>query len=236
MIRKALLVAAATIAMVTAALSAPPVAAAGPPTITGGSLIRFSDGSSCSVSFVDPVHPRVIYTAAHCYDGSTAVMAGRYRIGHFRPDWVYNKKLDLVAIQLYSDVPSVATQCRTEGCYRFGEPRMPKIGDYVCKWGAKTQETCGTVLNVWEHDFAIQMPVKHGDSGAPMLSWTARAVDITTSGTHASSICPAWRPPRRHASASATMESVSMAGCPRTPAAAKAWSTMGPVAASPAKP
>lgn len=168
MIRKALLVAAATIAMVTAALSAAPVAAAGPPTITGGSLIRFSDGSSCSVSFVDPVHPRVIYTAAHCYDGSTAVMAGRYRIGHFRPDWVYNKKLDLVAIQLYSDVPSVATQCRTEGCYRFGEPRMPKIGDYVCKWGAKTQETCGTVLNVWEHDFAIQMPVKHGDSGAPI--------------------------------------------------------------------
>jgi hypothetical protein len=168
MIRKALQVAAATIAMAAAVFSAAPAAAAGPPTITGGSLIRFSDGSSCSVSFVDPVNPKVVYTAAHCYDGSTAVMAGGYRIGHFRPDWVYNRKLDFVAIQLYKDVPTLMLQCGLGACRPLTQPHPPKVGDFVCKWGAKTQETCGAVINVWDQDFAIHMPVAHGDSGAPI--------------------------------------------------------------------
>lgn len=167
MIRKATAAIAAT-AIATAVLTAAPAAAA-PPTIMSGSSIRDGNFRTCSLSFADPVYHGVAYTAAHCYNGYTAVMSrSGYRIGKYRPDWVYNKTLDLVAIQLYSDIPIVVTQCRQDACYPFGEPRDPKVGDHVCKWGSTTQETCGTVLNVWDHDFAIQMPVKPGDSGAPI--------------------------------------------------------------------
>jgi hypothetical protein len=167
MIRTALRTAAAATTIAAAVLTAPPASAA-IPIITGGTHIRDSDGTSCSVAFVDPVHPAVAYTAAHCYDGSKPVMAGRYIIGYYRPDWVYSKKLDLVAIQLHEGVPTRFQQCRNEACYPIGEPRVPKVGDYVCKWGFVTNETCGQVLGVWDHDFAIRMPVEHGDSGSPI--------------------------------------------------------------------
>jgi hypothetical protein len=140
------------------------------PLLRGGMKITNSDGSGCSISFADPLEVWLIYTAAHCYDAgiSPEVSVGRYRVGVYRPDLVYDTKLDVVAIQLYDGFLSSYSVCDELACYPFAAPRTPKIGDVVCKFGAVTRQTCGPITKLWSDEFSMKLPVRHGDSGGPV--------------------------------------------------------------------
>lgn len=132
--------------------------------ITAGFMIT-SGGRWCTVSFPDPKMPNIVYTAGHCYhDGITAVNLGNIQIGQFIPE-IHDPTTDLIAIRLYSNVPSEYSLMSREPLL---DPWVPNRGSTVCKYGATTQETCGTVLSVDDTKFAVQMPADHGDSGAPI--------------------------------------------------------------------
>ncbi|BBN50906.1 hypothetical protein [Mycobacterium avium] len=132
--------------------------------ITAGFMIT-SGGRWCTVSFPDPKMPNIVYTAGHCYhDGITEVNLGNIQIGQFIPE-IHDRTTDLIAIRLYSNVPSEYSLMSREPLL---DPWVPNTGSTVCKYGATTQETCGTVLSVDDTKFAVQMPADHGDSGAPI--------------------------------------------------------------------
>lgn len=132
--------------------------------ITAGFMIT-SGGRWCTVSFPDPKMPNIVYTAGHCYhDGITEVNLGNIQIGQFIPE-IHDPTTDLIAIRLYSNVPSEYSLMSREPLL---DPWVPNRGSTVCKYGATTQETCGTVLSVDDTKFAVQMPADHGDSGAPI--------------------------------------------------------------------
>lgn len=132
--------------------------------ITAGFMIT-SGGRWCTVSFPDPKMPNIVYTAGHCYhDGVTEVNLGNIQIGQFIPE-IHDPTTDLIAIRLYSNVPSEYSLMSREPLL---DPWVPNKGSTVCKYGATTQETCGTVLSVDDTKFAVQMPADHGDSGAPI--------------------------------------------------------------------
>jgi len=175
MVRNLLTALVSAVMLTAATLAGAAPAGAAPPPLSGGMRITGSDGMGCSVAFADPISTRRIYTAAHCYTPGAAreVSLGRYRIGKYRPDLVYDTKLDLVAIQLYEGVTSDYAQCTYTLCYPLGSPRVPQVGDYVCKFGASTRETCGPVLNVWKDEFAVKLPARHGDSGSPIYQLDA---------------------------------------------------------------
>jgi hypothetical protein len=132
--------------------------------ITAGFMVT-SGGRWCTVSFPDPQMPNIVYTAGHCYrDGITEVRLGNIHIGQFIPE-IYDPTTDLIAIRLYSNIPSEYSLMSREPLLN---PWVPHKGSTVCKYGATTQETCGTVLSVGDDKFAVQMPADHGDSGAPI--------------------------------------------------------------------
>jgi hypothetical protein len=132
--------------------------------ITAGFMIT-SAGRWCTVSFPDPKMPNVVYTAGHCYtDGITEVSLGNIQIGQFIPQ-IHDPTTDLIAIRLYSNIPSEYSLMSREPLL---DPWVPNKGSTVCKYGATTQETCGTVLSVDDTRFTVQMPADHGDSGAPI--------------------------------------------------------------------
>lgn len=132
--------------------------------ITAGFMIT-SGGRWCTVSFPDPKMPNIVYTAGHCYhDGITEVNLGNIQIGQFIPE-IHDPTTDLIAIRLYSNVPSEYSLMSREPLL---DPWVPNRGSTVCKYGATTQETCGIVLSVDDTKFAVQMPADHGDSGAPI--------------------------------------------------------------------
>lgn len=132
--------------------------------ITAGFMIT-SGGRWCTVSFPDPKMPNIVYTAGHCYhDGITEVNLGNIQIGQFIPE-IHDPTTDLIAIRLYSNIPSEYSLMSREPLL---DPWVPDKGSTVCKYGATTQETCGTVLSVDDTKFAVQMPADHGDSGAPI--------------------------------------------------------------------
>ena|ERR1700744_625500 len=155
-----LLTIAATVAAIV--IIAPDVVTAIP--IAAGLMIQGA-GSSCTVSFPDPVVPYVVYTAAHCYTpgGSTVVHADDYRIGDYAP-LTSNSIVDLIAIRLRSSVSSPQVLAT-------GEPllasRVANIGATVCKY-AHRHESCGTVLEANSERFKVEMAAEYGDSGAPV--------------------------------------------------------------------
>lgn len=165
--------------------SAPPAAANIPvgagTTIDSGNLQR----SMCTVGFPDPLNEHIVYTASHCYNGHREVRYGAQRVGIFRPDLVYSEKLDLVAIQLYRGVPSLSSLCIPGSCHSITGPRMPQVGDEVCKYGATTGETCGQITAVWDREFAMNVWCEHGDSGGPVYAYdsdgSVRLVGMATS-------------------------------------------------------
>lgn len=133
--------------------------------VTAGFMIEGAT-SFCTVSFTDPRTPTLAYTASHCYKPgtSTAVHLGNQRLGDFIPE-ISNRDLDLIAIRLNSGI-------RGSKVLQSGEPLLstwvPKPGTTVCKYGATTQETCGTVLASEDDRFTVRMAADHGDSGAPI--------------------------------------------------------------------
>lgn len=144
--------------------------------ITAGFMIT-SGGRWCTVSFPDPKMPNIVYTAGHCYqDGITEVSLGNIQIGRFIPE-IHDPTTDLIAIRLYSNVPSEYSLMSREPLL---DPWVPNKGSTVCKYGATTQETCGTVLSVDDTKFAVQMPADHGDSGAPIYE----RLNPTSKGVH----------------------------------------------------
>ncbi|RFZ63202.1 hypothetical protein DE4576_04843 [Mycobacterium marinum] len=153
--------AAVAMVFVAALTTAPPASAFA---ITAGFMIT-SGGRWCTVSFPDPRMATIIYTAGHCYkDGITEVSLGNIQIGQFIPE-IHDPTTDLIAIRLYSNIPSEYSLMSREPLLN---PWVPNEGSTVCKYGATTQETCGTVLSVHDTKFAVQMPADHGDSGAPI--------------------------------------------------------------------
>lgn len=166
-------------------VAAPPSSASLPP-ISGGMGIDNADGSGCTISFADPLDPWLIYTAAHCYvpGVSPVVSKGRQPIGVYRPDLVYDPKLDVVAIQLYEGVGTRYAQCDEARCYPLGAPRTAQLGDYVCKFGSVTRETCGRIIKLWSNEFAMRLSSAHGDSGGPVYqidsAGIAHLVGVTT--------------------------------------------------------
>ncbi|CAN7696743.1 hypothetical protein [Mycolicibacterium frederiksbergense] len=123
--------------------------------ITAGFMIT-SGGRWCTVSFPDPQNPTIVYTAGHCYkDGITEVSLGNIKIGQFIPE-IHDPATDLIAIRLYSNIPSEYSLMSREPLLN---PWVPNEGATVCKYGATTQETCGIVLSVDDTKFAVQMPV-----------------------------------------------------------------------------
>lgn len=153
--------AAALMSTITALATATPANALA---ITAGFMIT-SGGRWCTVSFPDPQNPTIVYTAGHCYkDGITEVSLGNIKIGQFIPE-IHDPATDLIAIRLYSNIPSEYSLMSREPLLN---PWVPNEGSTVCKYGATTQETCGTVLSVDDTKFAVQMPADHGDSGAPI--------------------------------------------------------------------
>lgn len=186
MIRNLVATTAATLLLFVLALTAAPTASAFVPALGGGMRINNADGSGCSISFADPLDPWLIYTAAHCYEPgkSTEVSVGRYRVGRYRPDLVYNTKLDLVAIKLYAGVTTEHTQCTADLCRPISGLRTPKVGDYVCKYGSVTLQTCGRITKLWDNEMSMQLPVMHGDSGGPVYQFdddgSVHLVGVTT--------------------------------------------------------
>lgn len=165
--------AALTMAAITALGAAAPASALA---ITAGFMIT-SGGRWCTVSFPDPKMPNIVYTAGHCYqDGITEVSLGNIQIGQFIPQ-IHDPVTDLIAIRLYSNIPSEYSLMSREPLL---DPWVPNEGSKVCKYGATTQETCGTVLSVDDKKFAVQMPADHGDSGAPIYE----RLDPDSKGVH----------------------------------------------------
>lgn len=168
----------AALAALIAALTVSAPAEAAAMSITAGFMVE-SDHTYCTVSFPDPQTPHIVYTAGHCYKPgtSTAVYLGNYRIGNYIPQ-ISNPDLDLIAIRLRDDVPS-------SDILLNGEPILnswvPVVGATVCKYGATTQETCGTILSVTGSRFAVRMTADHGDSGAPIYE---RLGTTQESGVH----------------------------------------------------
>lgn len=155
------------ILLAAVALGLAPAASAARPVVPGYPI--YSAAGVCTIGFPDPVYMGIVYTASHCYDGkNTEVWSNHQRIGRFRPDLVYNKELDLIAVRLYDSVPSRNMLCGSLGCQPIKAFWAPKVGDYVCKYGANTRETCGPVTEVWDDDFAMDVPGEHGDSGGPI--------------------------------------------------------------------
>lgn len=177
---------AAMVLLATVPLAAPAPAAASLLPMSGGMRLDNADGSGCSVSFADPVTPWLIYTAAHCYEpGISRVVSNRRQpVGVYRPDLVYDLKLDVVAIQLYNGVDTRYMQCDEVRCYSLGPPRAPQLGDYVCKFGSVTRETCGRVVKLWADEFAVRLSSAKGDSGGPVYQidsdGIAHLVGVTT--------------------------------------------------------
>jgi hypothetical protein len=151
------------VAAVTAVATAVPATAIA---ITAGFMIT-SGGRWCTVSFPDPVHPAIVYTAGHCYQDSVReVNLGRIQIGQFIPE-IYSPNIDLIAIRLYANMPSEYTLMSREPLLN---PWVPHEGATVCKYGATTQESCGKVLsvNADKSRFTVKIKADHGDSGAPV--------------------------------------------------------------------
>lgn len=157
-------------AMFGAGMSTAPPATAAAPVTAGDMLSSGPKGNRyfCTVGFPDPIHANVVYTASHCYRGNREVRVGTQRIGTFRPELVYNKKLDLVAIHLYDGIPSRNVLCLDDGCHPIATPRMPAVGEYVCKYGSTTGETCGAITAVWDREFSMDLYCDNGDSGGPI--------------------------------------------------------------------
>jgi hypothetical protein len=145
------------------ATAAPATAAALP--VDAGFMIRSAEGS-CTISFVDPQTPYLAYTAQHCHPKGTptAVNMGPIQIGNYIPQ-ISNEKLDIIAIRLNSGVHGNTV-------LKTGEPilgsRTPVPGAHVCKYGARTEQTCGTVQSVNGDSFDVAMTADHGDSGGPV--------------------------------------------------------------------
>ena len=170
MIRNFVATTAATLLLLALTLTAAPAASAGMPALSGGMRITNADGSGCSIAFADPLDPWLIYTAAHCFDPgkSRVVSTGHYLVGKYRPDLVYDTKLDVVAIQLFAGVKSEYEQCDGAYCHPIGVPRTAQVGDYVCKYGSISLQTCGPVTGVYDNLFAMDLPAVPGDSGGPI--------------------------------------------------------------------
>lgn len=157
------LVAVALALTVMLATAAPATAAALP--VDAGFKIRSAEGS-CTISFVDPQTPYLAYTAEHCHPHGTptAVNMGPIQIGNYIPQ-ISNEKLDIIAIRLNSGAHGNTV-------LKTGEPilgsRAPVIGAHVCKYGARTEQTCGTVQSVDLDNFDATMIADHGDSGGPV--------------------------------------------------------------------
>lgn len=145
------------------ATAAPATAATLP--VDAGFKIGGAEGS-CTVSFVDPQTPYLAYTAEHCHPHGTptAVTIGRTQIGNYIPQ-ISNEKLDIIAIRLNSGAHGNTV-------LRTGEPilgsRAPVMGAHVCKYGARTGQTCGTVKSVNGDSLDVTMVADHGDSGGPV--------------------------------------------------------------------
>lgn len=152
--------------IITAAATLATAAPANAMAITAGYMIT-SGGRWCTVSLPDPMTPNIVYTASHCYrDGITEVSLGDIKIGEFIPE-IRNTELDVIAIRLHSGMPSEYSLMSREPLLN---PWVPNEGNEVCKYGATTQETCGTILSVSRdrNSFTVEMTADHGDSGAPI--------------------------------------------------------------------
>lgn len=145
------------------ATAAPATAAALP--VDAGFMIRSAEGS-CTISFVDPRSTYLAYTAEHCHPHGTptAVNMGPIQIGNYIPQ-ISNEKLDIIAIRLNSGVHGNTV-------LKTGEPilgsRAPTMGAHVCKYGSRTEQTCGTIKSVDGDSFDATMVADHGDSGGPV--------------------------------------------------------------------
>ncbi len=174
----------AIIAATAIATTAAPTVHAAPsiPTASPGAKIVNDINVSCTIGFVDTTR-RIAYTAAHCVgpNGRIYDEANRYLgtvptrlILQEDPGKRIKDSASLAPIILTDN--AIASDTLPTGERLTGVDHTVTLGTAVCKTGATTGHTCGTVMDLYPATYLSTATADHGDSGGPLY---------TTDGTHA---------------------------------------------------
>lgn len=175
----------AAVAAAVAALLVPIPASAGPAMMAYPGMAIAQGDSACAIGFID-TRRRIAYSAGHCATTQTVTdQAGRpigvvalsehNRAGHKRTG-PRDSVIDYQVIALNSNIQAT-NQLGPNGTRPLiTEPGVkPKPGMKVCQLGPVTGSSCGTIEAVNDGWFTMapgSMASQHGDSGAPVYTYT----------------------------------------------------------------
>ncbi|CAN3131882.1 hypothetical protein ACNUDN_29430 [Mycobacterium sp. smrl_JER01] len=175
----------AAVAAAVAALLVPIPASAGPAMMAYPGMAIAQGDSACAIGFID-TRRRIAYSAGHCATTQTVTdQAGRTigvvalsehnRAGHKRTG-PRDSVIDYQVIALNSNIQAT-NQLGPNGTRPLiTEPGVkPKPGMKVCQLGPATGSSCGTIEAVNDGWFTMapgSMTSQHGDSGAPVYTYT----------------------------------------------------------------
>lgn len=193
--RQLRIIAALAVAVLGAAVLAPssPASAAARPVAAPGVAIYTRNGSEtlgCTLSFTarDNRGDRLAVTAGHCATGlrqevflDTGASIGT--VLAWRPDTIPTRDFGYTVIWLYDDVTQSAA---IDADTALDTSADGNTGDLVCMFGAKSGRTCGAIQRSAPGLMTTYTNIAtHGDSGAPVLRVTDRAViGIVIGGDH----------------------------------------------------
>ncbi len=186
---RAVVLAAASIAMLNVAQPSAPATAAPGALVHPGMEIR-QDNNKCTLGFVD-VQTRTAYTAGHCRGSGMVGDKDGNVVGHqtvFRDDTPNGATVatdhmisDWEAIAVAPDV-QINDVLPGGRVLSFDPSVVPQQGQRVCHFGVVTGESCGTVEAVNNGWFTMANGVisEKGDSGGPVyvLADDGRAVIV----------------------------------------------------------
>lgn len=149
------------------------------PGITIVQQSSWTEWNSCTAAFAGTRNgQRVAFTAAHCEGsgdearyrtGDTALPPSRWTTTLFGNivESKYTSLLDVALIELASGVAFDGQIGQEFTVTKMLGPDEIVIGMPVCKYGFRTERTCGNVIAVDGHRFSVNLFSLHGDSGAP---------------------------------------------------------------------
>ncbi|MBB5912431.1 hypothetical protein BJY24_001298 [Nocardia transvalensis] len=163
---------AAALLAATAAATAP-ASAAGEVRVHPGMSIR-TDDEVCSIGMLGHIgNTKYAVTAGHCFEAKAAVSdENGHRIGTFEMG-VPDGEADDLGFALVRLSGNIVVSAKTDDLAISAVDSDPTEGQKVCKTGARTGTTCGTISAVTATHLRTTFAVDHGDSGGIVYSGTS---------------------------------------------------------------